>query len=76
LKVSTWDLNFQLLLQFRDRERQLRVPLHHIEVGQKSGGWIRMNREQKNRGTLDTEKERRLNELGSFGMPKKESGLP
>jgi hypothetical protein len=62
--VIAWDFNFQLLLQFRDREGHLRVPTHHVEDGHKVGAWIRMNQDRRKNGTLCPEDERRLNEIG------------
>jgi hypothetical protein len=63
-KRSLWDFNFLLLLQFRDREGHLRVPRRHVEDGQQLGAWICRQRAQKKAGTLVSEKERRLNEIG------------
>jgi hypothetical protein len=60
---SLWDVNFKLLVQFRDREGHLIVPVHHVEDGQKLGAWIRMLRVQKRKGVLCSEQERRLNEI-------------
>jgi hypothetical protein len=62
--VCTWDFNFVSLLQFRDREGHMRVPVRHVEDGQKLGMWVRKHRYKKNAGTLDTEKVRRLNAIG------------
>jgi hypothetical protein len=63
-RVRFWASNFQLLLQFKQREGHLRVPVFHVEGGRKLGNWIRMNRSQREAGTLAIEKERRLNEIG------------
>jgi hypothetical protein len=63
-QVSTWDFNFLLLLQFRDREGHVRIPVRHVEDGQRLGVWVRMHRDHRNSGTLCPEKERRLNEIG------------
>jgi hypothetical protein len=66
LQVSLWDLNFLLLLQYRDREGHMRIPRRHSEDGQQLGAWICKQRVRQNKaGTLfDLEKERRLNEIG------------
>jgi hypothetical protein len=61
---SLWDFNLLLLLQFRDREGHSRVPIRHVEDGQKLGAWIRMLRVQKKKGILCPEQERRLNKIG------------
>jgi hypothetical protein len=63
-KSKPWDFNFQLLLQFRDREGHLRVPTHYVENGHKVGAWISQQRTNKRLGTLCSEDERRLNEIG------------
>jgi ribosomal protein L7Ae-like RNA K-turn-binding protein len=62
--IRLWDSNFQLLLQFKQREGHLRVPVLHVEDGHKLGNWIRKHRTQQIAGTLAIEKERRLNEIG------------
>jgi hypothetical protein len=42
----------------------LRVPSVHVEDGERLGRWIDKHRAQKRKGTLGSEKERRLNEIG------------
>jgi uncharacterized protein (UPF0303 family) len=59
-----WDSNFQVLLQFRDREGHLRVPRLHVEDDNNLGRWIGRQRVEKRKGTLVSERERRLNEIG------------
>jgi hypothetical protein len=59
-----WDCKFPLLLQFRDREGHVRVPLFHVEDGKKLGAWIRRLRFNKKKGKLCPKKERQLNEIG------------
>jgi ribosomal protein L7Ae-like RNA K-turn-binding protein len=63
-QAARWDFNFLLLLQFRDREGHLRVPLHHVEDGKRLGAWISNQRTHKRLGTLVSERDRRLNEIG------------
>jgi ferredoxin-thioredoxin reductase catalytic subunit len=42
----------------------LRVPFKHIENGHKLGNWITTHRAKKKAGTLASDAERRLNEIG------------
>jgi hypothetical protein len=59
-----WYFNFVLLMKFKQREGHLKVTYRHVEDGQRLGHWICDNRAQKKAGILDSEKERRLNEIG------------
>jgi hypothetical protein len=63
-KAGPWDFNFLLLLQFRDREGHMSVPKHHVEDGKRLGVWIRKQRAKQKAGTLFSEWERRLTEIG------------
>jgi hypothetical protein len=55
-EARRWDFNFQMLLQFRDREGHLRVPARHVEDGHKLGSWICTQRTRKRLGTLCPER--------------------
>jgi hypothetical protein len=59
-----WDTMFRALIHYKQREGHLRVPTTHVEDGQKLGDWITIHRAKKKAGTLVSEKERRLNEIG------------
>jgi hypothetical protein len=61
---GNWDFLYRALTQFKQREGHFRVPIKHIEDGNKLGKWVSVQRDFKNDGTLATEKERRLNEIG------------
>jgi hypothetical protein len=61
---GNWDFLYRALTQFKQREGHLRVPIKHVEDGNKLGKWVSVQRDFKNDGTLATEKERRLNEIG------------
>jgi hypothetical protein len=63
-RASLWESNFLLIQQFQDREGHLRVPKQHVEDGRKLGNWSCMQRTQKRKGTLPSERNRRLNEIG------------
>jgi hypothetical protein len=64
VQASVWDLNFLLLLKFKQREGHLSVPARHVEDDHKLGRWIRMNRTQQKAGRYCPERLRRLNEIG------------
>jgi hypothetical protein len=75
--AGRWDFNFLLLQQFRDREGHMRVPHYHVEDGKRLGAWISSQRCQKRLGTLISERERRLNEIGFiWTVYTKENPLP
>jgi hypothetical protein len=59
-----WETMFKALTKFKQREGNLRVPQHHSEDGQRLGGWICMQRYQKRLGTLVSDRDCRLNEIG------------
>jgi hypothetical protein len=64
-KDDKWDTMFRVLAQFKQREGHMRVPRLHVEEdGQKLGIWICSQRLQKNAGTLLSNKEDLLNEIG------------
>jgi hypothetical protein len=62
--VIEWDFKFLLLLEFRDREGHMRVPVNHFRDGKNLGAWAIHQRNQKKDGKICPEKERRLNEVG------------
>jgi hypothetical protein len=59
-----WDENIQLLLKYKDREGHHNVPKDHKEDGKNLGYWLSRQRKNKKSGTLDTVKEKQLEELG------------
>jgi hypothetical protein len=59
-----WDFKLLLVLQFKQREGHLTVPVVHVEDGQALGDWINTHRKKQKAGTLGAERERRLNEIG------------
>ncbi|OEU21608.1 hypothetical protein FRACYDRAFT_181410 [Fragilariopsis cylindrus CCMP1102] len=59
-----WDENFQLLIEYKDREGHCKVPQNHKIDGANLGRWCSRQCYNKNRGTLDNVKEKQLNELG------------
>jgi hypothetical protein len=63
-QASRWDFNFQLLLQFKQREGHLRVPKRHLEDGHRLGCWITNHRYKQIAGSICPERLRRLNEIG------------
>jgi hypothetical protein len=63
-QIAIWEKNFALLVNFKAREGHCNVPLSHVEVGLILRTWLDKERKAKREGTLDPEKERRLEELG------------
>jgi hypothetical protein len=59
-----WEDNFNLLLQYKVREGDCNVPAIHKEDGENLGQWLNNQRTYKKNGKLDTEKEKRLEEIG------------
>jgi len=61
---DTWERNFVLLEQFRDREGHCRVPKGHQEDGIKLGNWLKKQRQAFKRGKLNESCQRRLEAIG------------
>ena len=59
-----WDENFQLLIKYKDKEGNCNVPKRHKEDGVNLGNWLGTQRQNKKGGTLDTVKEKQLEDLG------------
>jgi ribosomal protein L7Ae-like RNA K-turn-binding protein len=59
-----WEDNFQLLVQYKEREGDCNVPYSHVEGGEKLGRWLSKQRTKKKNGKLDKRREERLNNLG------------
>jgi len=58
------DSNFQLLCKFYKREGHYNVPNRHVEDGFYLGNWLSTQRKLKKKGSLDSARIARLNELG------------
>ena len=63
-KDKLWMSRFQLLVKFKEREGHCNVPSKHVEDGEKLGEWLVTQRAAYNKGELDPERQRRLEELG------------
>jgi hypothetical protein len=61
---AQWEHRFGLLEQFKKREGHCNVPLLHIEDGSNLGHWLSKQRHQKKKGSLLSDRERRLEALG------------
>ena len=59
-----WETMFALLLQYNNREGDCNVPSRHIEDGTNLGWWLKKQRADKKRGTLDIVKEKQLEDVG------------
>eukprot|EP00547_Thalassionema_nitzschioides_P008666 CAMPEP_0194228792 /NCGR_PEP_ID=MMETSP0156-20130528/43555_1 /TAXON_ID=33649 /ORGANISM="Thalassionema nitzschioides, Strain L26-B" /LENGTH=450 /DNA_ID=CAMNT_0038961313 /DNA_START=65 /DNA_END=1418 /DNA_ORIENTATION=+ len=58
-----WNNMFGMLKKFQEREGHCDVPRDHIEEGQNLGTWLNTQRQLQKKGTLDIQKETRLEEL-------------
>ena len=61
---SQWEQNFDLLVQYHEREHHCNVPSHHVEDGSKLGSWLHTQRRLFEKGDLDEERRQRLEDLG------------
>ena len=61
---AQWEENFALLVEYRDREGGCDVPRKHEERGVKLGPWLSKQRQARKKGTMDAERERRLEKAG------------
>jgi hypothetical protein len=61
--TATWDDTYALLKQFKKREGHCNVPLSHTEDGANVGAWARTQRKLKRKETLDSERQKRLEEI-------------
>ncbi|OEU06615.1 HA-domain-containing protein, partial [Fragilariopsis cylindrus CCMP1102] len=59
-----WDENIILLIKFKGREGHCNIPSRHKENGKNLGMWVSTQRKEKKKGTLDTVREKQLEELG------------
>ncbi len=60
-----WDRNFELAREYYETNGNLKVPAQYkTEDGDFLGQWIRLQRRKKADGTLDPEREQRLNSIG------------
>ena len=60
---AQWEENFALLLEYRDREGDCDVPNRYVERGVKLGNWLSKQRTAWMKGSMDAEREWRLEEL-------------
>ena len=59
-----WQDSFALLLQYKEREGDCNVSQNHKEDGENLGQWLNRQRANKKSGTIDAEKQQRLDEIG------------
>jgi hypothetical protein len=77
LANATWDEMYALLKQFEKREGHCtRVPISHTEDRIGLGSWLSHQREFKKEGTLDPDRQTRLEEIGWCGSCKKKYRHP
>jgi uncharacterized membrane protein len=59
-----WDEKYNLLLQYKQREGNCRVPQKHRENNENLGAWLNKQRQIKKKGKLDDERLRKLEDIG------------
>jgi len=64
VSAEQWEISYQRLCQFRDREGHCNVSSPHMEDGIQLGYWLDRQRQLKKNGTLDSYRIARLNEIG------------
>jgi hypothetical protein len=75
--TAKWDEMYALLKQFEKREGHCtKVPVLHTEDRVGLGSWLKYQRELKKEGTLDPDRQRRLEEIGWCGSCKKKYRHP
>ena len=63
-RLARWEAKVSLLEQFKGREGHCTVPRVHIEDGVKLGTWLNRQRQHKEKGSLQLDRQRRLGEIG------------
>jgi superfamily II DNA or RNA helicase len=61
--TASWEFSFGVLEQFVERHGHTRVPRFYVDDGFKLGGWVHSQRRSNAEGTLDTGRQRRLQDL-------------
>jgi hypothetical protein len=59
-----WDEKYLLLTRFQEREGHCQVPSSHTEDGGNLGRWVNTQRQLNRKEKLDSERQRRLEEIG------------
>jgi phosphosulfolactate phosphohydrolase-like enzyme len=62
--AATWDEMYALFKQFKKREMHCKVPFSHTEDGANLGMWTSTQRQLKKKETLDSQRQKRLDEIG------------
>ena len=62
-RTDAWEVGFGYLLRFVEREGHTAVPAKHVEDGYKLGQWVGVQRSTYGKGTLESDRIRRLGEL-------------
>ena len=62
-RADMWEEGFRRLLDYVERNGDARVPQSYTVDGYQLGAWVTTQRQRQNKGTLDADRERRLEEL-------------
>jgi superfamily II DNA or RNA helicase len=73
-RAGQWEEGFRRLLDYVEREGHARVPQSYTIDGHKLGWWVTRQRLSHAKGTLDTDRERRLEELPGWAWPTLRTG--
>ena len=65
--AAAWEKGFSVLKQFYGREQHCCVPIRHIEAGYRLGGWVNVQRRQKD--SMSADRRQRLEALGFVWDP-------
>ena len=72
-REELWEKNYQLLVQFKQREGHPNAPQKHKEDGQNLGMWLTTQRQRERTGTLAVDRRKKLEELGVSLTPRRRS---
>jgi hypothetical protein len=61
--AAQWEEGFQRLVEYLDRHGHVRVPLPYVVDGYRLGTWVNKQRGLYSKGSLDTKRKRRLQDL-------------
>merc|ERR1712032_202868 len=66
---NDWERMYGLLVVYKNRESHCNIPQGHKENGENLGTWLSSQRQRTKRGTLPSEKAKRLEKLGVVWDP-------
>ena len=70
-----WEEMYDLLVQFKEREGHAKVPQNHKEDGENLGAWLMNQRNFRKKGKLAIDRQKKLEELGVYWIPRVEQNV-